>query len=562
MPHISPCRFGPDWRFRCAVDGRTPGRSEDGRPRLAEPGLSPAAPLLAVDSLSKAFGALKAVDRVSLAIGRGSIHALLGENGAGKSTLVKMLYGTLQPDSGRILVEGAPRVVASPNEARALGIGMVFQHFSLFESMSVAENVALALDHKPSPEAVAAELRDFAARYGLSVDPGATVGDLDVGVRQRVEILRVLLQRPSLVILDEPTSVLTPQEADQLFAVLRQLAGEGKGILYISHKLDEVRALCDDATVMRHGKVVARTDPRRETAASLARAMVGSDVSETVRKPGAVRPDAPIMLELNQVDYAPGTLFGMPLRQVSAQVHAGEILGIAGVAGNGQKELFDVLSGEATVDLDAIRMAGRPVGSLSITRRREMGAAFVPEERAGHASVPAMALSENALITRRLDADGTLGALGIVRFPVVRRLAKAVREAFDVRSAAGDPAASTLSGGNLQKFVVGRELSRAPQLLVVNQPTWGVDAAAAGFIRRQIIDLAEKGSAVIVISQDLDELLQISDRIAVLSHGRLSAPLDARTVTLEQLGLLMGGDGSAAAGTTPDPMPAERSDAA
>ena len=529
--------------------------------RLADSGLSSAAPLLAVDGLSKSFGALRAVDAVSLSIGRGSIHALLGENGAGKSTLVKMLYGTLQPDAGRILIEGRPQVIGSPNQARALGIGMVFQHFSLFESMSVAENIALALDHKPTPEQVTIDLKAFAERYGLAVDADATVGDLDVGVRQRVEILRVLLQKPSLVILDEPTSVLTPQEAEQLFAVLRQLAGEGKSILYISHKLDEVRALCDDATVMRLGKVVERTDPRRETAASLARAMVGSDVSEVMRKPGAVKPDAPIMLELNQISHAPGTLFGMPLKDVSAQVHAGEILGIAGVAGNGQKELFDVLSGEAPVELDSIRMAGRPVGSLSIARRRELGAAFVPEERAGHASVPAMPLSENALITRKLRADGTLGAMGVVRFPVVRKLARAVREAFDVRAAAGDPAASTLSGGNLQKFVVGRELSRAPQVLVVNQPTWGVDAAAASFIRRGIMELAEKGSAVIVISQDLDELLQISDRIAVLSHGRLSQPLEARTVTLEQLGLLMGGDGSLSAPAN-QAQPAERSDAA
>ncbi len=503
-------------------------------------------PLLTVEGLSKSFGALKAVNAVSLSIAKGSIHALLGENGAGKSTLVKMLYGTLQPDAGTISIAGTPRVISSPNEARALGVGMVFQHFSLFESMSVAENIALALDSKPTPEQVKVDLQAFVERYGLAVDPDATVGDLDVGVRQRVEILRVLLQKPSLIILDEPTSVLTPQEAEALFKVLRQLSSEGKSILYISHKLDEVRALCDDATVMRHGEVVARTDPRQESSASLARAMVGSDVSEVTRKAGSVPADAPLSFELNQVSYDPGTLFGMSLKDMSLRVHAGEVMGVAGVAGNGQKELFDVLSGEALVDLDGVRMAGKPVGSLPISKRRELGAAFIPEERAGHASVPAMALSENALITRKAPSDGTLGALGVMRFGVIRALSNRIRETFDVRSAKGDPAASTLSGGNLQKYVVGRELSRAPALLVVNQPTWGVDAAAASFIRKGLLDLAEAGSAVIVISQDLDELLQISDKIAVLSHGRLSEPLDASHVTLEELGLLMGGDGSPA----------------
>lgn len=518
-------------------------------------------PLLAVEGLTKSFGALVAVGGVDLSIAEGSIHALLGENGAGKSTLVKMLYGTLQPDAGRIVIRGKPTVVNSPNEARALGIGMVFQHFSLFESMSVAENIALALDHKPTPEEVKSELSAFAERYGLAVDPDATVGDLDVGVRQRVEILRVLLQKPSLVILDEPTSVLTPQEAESLFGVLRQLAGEGKSILYISHKLDEVRALCDDATVMRHGKVVARTDPRNESSASLARAMVGSDVSEVTRKVGALPADAPLMFELNDVNHNPGTLFGMSLKSLSLRLHAGEIMGVAGVAGNGQKELFDVLSGEAVVDLDGVRMAGKPIGSLPISKRRQLGAAFVPEERAGHASVPAMALSENALITRKAREDGTLGSLGVVRFSAIHKLSSMIREAFDVRSAKGDPAASTLSGGNLQKFVVGRELSRDPKVLVVNQPTWGVDAAAASFIRRAIMDLAEKGTAVIVISQDLDELLQISDKIAVLSHGYLSEPLEAAHVTLEQLGLLMGGDPTRKP-TAPATNPAEQSDAA
>lgn len=527
-----------------------------------DPLLAPS--LLAVEGLTKSFGPLIAVNGVDMAIAKGSIHALLGENGAGKSTLVKMLYGTLQPDAGRILIDGKPETVTSPNQARALGIGMVFQHFSLFESMTVAENIALALDHKPSPDQVKADLTDFVARYGLAVDPASTVGDLDVGVRQRVEILRVLLQKPSLVILDEPTSVLTPQEAEQLFGVLRQLASEGKSILYISHKLDEVRALCDDATVMRHGKVVARTDPREESSASLARAMVGSDVTDAVRTHRALPADAPLMLELNQVDYEPGSLFGMALKEVSLRVHAGEILGIAGVAGNGQKELFDVLSGEALTDLDAVRMEGHPAGSLPIARRRERGGAFVPEERAGHASVPAMALSENALITRKAPEDGTLGALGVMKFGVIRKLSETIRDAFDVRSAKGDPAAATLSGGNLQKFVVGRELSRKPRLLVVNQPTWGVDAAAASFIRTGIMDLADQGSAVIVISQDLDELLQISDRIAVLSHGHLSEPLDAAHVTLEQLGLLMGGDGGAPASSAEPAGTAavERSDAA
>lgn len=500
--------------------------------------------MLSVEGIVKRFGELVANDHVSLSIGEGEIHALLGENGAGKSTLVKMLYGSLQPDAGVISWRGRPISVASPFEARRIGIGMVFQHFSLFESLSVADNIALSLDAEHSSGDIAARAGQLSAEYGLPLNPHAIIGDLSVGERQRVEIVRCLLQQPDLVILDEPTSVLTPQEAEKLFDTLRRLRSEGRSILYISHRLEEVKALCDRATILRHGKVVAECDPARETAASLAAMMVGSDVGALARaeRPGGA--GEPI-LELADAALPAATPFAVALRGINLTVRSGEVVGIAGVAGNGQSEFFKLVSGEAlAADAAMIRIRGHDAGRLGINQRRRLGAGFVPEERLGHGAVPALSLSANLLLSRHgSDAVSFLRArpLNLVRGDILADATKRICEAMDVRKSGDDPDASSLSGGNLQKFIMGRELDRQPSLIVVNQPTWGVDAGAAARIRQALIDLARAGSAVLAISQDLDEILEICDRICVMHDGMLSRSMPTAEATPERLGLLMGG---------------------
>ncbi|WP_064691582.1 ABC transporter ATP-binding protein [Rhizobium aegyptiacum] len=497
--------------------------------------------LLSVQKLTKYFGSFAACNEIDLDIAPGEIHALLGENGAGKSTLVKMLFGVLEPTHGHILWEGRPVVIASPGEARKLGIGMVFQHFSLFEALTVAENIALSLDDAIPIDRIAEEARALSQAYGLPLDPHAHVADLSVGERQRIEIVRALLQNPKLIILDEPTSVLTPQEADKLFETLFKLRAEGRSVLYISHRLEEVQRICDRATVLRHGRVTGACDPRQETPASLARMMVGSEVAAVTHPERSDKGE--VQLAVANLSVPARTPFAMPLREVSMTVRSGEILAIAGVAGNGQSELFDALSGEYPVASPAaIIIRKRHVGNQGITARRLLGAGFVPEERHGHAAVSAMKLSDNLVLARsQSDRRAFLGLLGMIRRGAVKSAARRISEAMDVRKSGDDPAAGSLSGGNLQKFIVGRELDRQPAVLVVNQPTWGVDAGAASRIRQALVDLARGGSAVVVISQDLDEIFEVATDIAVISEGRLSRPFPAGELTREKIGLLMGG---------------------
>jgi general nucleoside transport system ATP-binding protein len=499
---------------------------------------TPAAqPLLRAIGITKLYGTFVANDHIDLDLRPAQIHALLGENGAGKSTFVKIAYGLIQPNAGELRWLGRKTVLAGPAQARALGIGMVFQHFSLFENLTVAENIALGLPPDESFAKVSAGIAEISRRYGLPLEPRRDVWRLSVGERQRIEIVRALMQSPRLLILDEPTSVLTPQEADQLFVVLESLKAEGRAILYISHKLDEVKRLCDTATILRGGKKVATCDPRRETAASLARMMVGTEIGEV--KSGAAGQGAAVRLVVRDLSLVPDDPHGIRLDRIRLDVRGGEILGIAGVAGNGQDELFAALSGERLADSDGdIVIDGHAAGRLSITKRRRLGAAFVPEERLGHATAPRMTLSDNALLTGHavgMTHDGFIDRTAALN--VVDRATKT----FDIRKAKRDPEAVSLSGGNLQKFVVGREILREPGVLVVSQPTWGVDAGAAAVIRQALIDLAARGAAVLVISQDLDELLEITDRIAVVFTGRLSPAIDSKAADREHLGLLMGG---------------------
>jgi simple sugar transport system ATP-binding protein len=501
-------------------------------------GPSAEAPLLQTIGITKRYGTFPANDSIDLDLFPREIHALLGENGAGKSTLVKMMYGLIQPTAGEIRWMGEKVELAGPSQARALGIGMVFQHFSLFENLTVAENVALGLDGKEGFAAMSARLAQVSQDYGLPLDPKREVWRLSVGERQRIEIVRALMQNPKLLILDEPTAVLTPQEADQLFIVLERLRSEGRALLYISHKLEEVKRLCDTATILRGGKKVSTCNPRAETASSLARMMVGAEIGEVRAK--TARATTVPRLVVNALSLAPDDPHGTYLKNISLEVKGGEILGIAGVAGNGQDEFFAALSGERlSYGENAIIIDGHTAGVLSITQRRRLGAAFVPEERLGHGTAPRMKLSENALLTGHA-ASGMVHN-GFIDRPATLATVDKATKAFDVRKAKRDPEAISLSGGNLQKFIVGREILREPGVLVVSQPTWGVDAGAAAVIRQALLDLSGRGTAVLVISQDLDELAEIADRIAVMFHGHLSEPLAAAAATREKLGLLMGG---------------------
>ncbi|MBV2358803.1 ABC transporter ATP-binding protein [Thalassococcus sp. CAU 1522] len=492
--------------------------------------------LLSIDGLTKAYPGVIANDGVSFAIRRSEIHALLGENGAGKSTLVKMIFGLVAPDSGSMTYDGAPYAPAEPSEARRAGVAMVFQHFSLFDALSVAENVALGMEKPPGLRDLARQIRAVSETYGLPLDPGRIVGTLSAGERQRVEIIRCLLQNPRLLIMDEPTSVLTPQEVDILFQTLRKLKAEGTSILYISHKLEEIRALCDHATILRLGKVVGTCTPAETTARAMAEMMVGASFSAPQARgttPGEV------MLEVRGLSLpAPGA-FGTPLRDVGFAVRTGEILGIGGVAGNGQDELLAALSGERAAPAGSIWLEGTDVSRAGPVARRGMGCLSGPEERLGHAAAPNMTLTENGILTAALRER--LVHRGFIRWPQARAFAQRVIDRFDVRTPGTEVAARALSGGNLQKYVVGREIVQNPRVLVINQPTWGVDAAAAAAIRQALLDLAADGAAIVVISQDLDELMEIADRFAALNEGRLSPARAVSDLDIEQIGLMMGG---------------------
>ena len=492
--------------------------------------------LLSITDITKAYPGVVANDAVSFDIGQGEVHALLGENGAGKSTLVKIIYGLVKPDKGEMIFDGVPFAPAEPRLARAAGIGMVFQHFSLFDALTVAENIALGMENPPAQRDLAGQISSVSQTYGLPLDPARTVGSLSAGERQRVEIIRCLLQDPKLLIMDEPTSVLTPQEVEILFTTLRQLKSEGTSILYISHKLEEIRMLCDTATILRRGQKVATCTPAETTARALAEMMVGASF-EAPQKQTA--PVGDIILEVCGLSIPALDMFGKSLKDISFKVHAGEVLGLGGVAGNGQDELLSALSGERSCASGMVKMKGQEIGAFDPIARRALGIFSAPEERLGHAAAPNMSLVENAVMT---GADRqSLVQNGFLNWTKAKIFTEDIIARFDVRTPSADNAARSLSGGNLQKFVIGREVMQNPEVLVVNQPTWGVDAAAAAAIRQALLDLASQGAAIIVISQDLDELLEISDRFGALNAGVLSEICPTAGLSLEQIGLMMGG---------------------
>lgn len=493
-------------------------------------------PLLSLKGISKAYAGVVANNDISLDLNSGEIHALLGENGAGKSTLVKIMYGLVKPDRGTMLIDGEPYQPSKPSAARNTGLAMVFQHFTLFEAMTVAENIAVGMEKPPPMATLVARISELSDSYGLPIQPKRQVAELSAGERQRVEIIRCLLQSPRLLIMDEPTSVLTPQEAEILFTTLRQLAAEGTAILYISHKLKEIKTLCHRASILRGGKLVGACDPAQETAQSMAQMMVGSELQLPKTRAPKVGPP---LLVARSLCAAAATAFGTALTDISFVLQQGSILGIAGVAGNGQDELFAVLAGERLLDSHSLQYRGEDIGALPPNQRRKRGLLSGPEERLGHAAAPALSLADNTYLTARSRQQ--LTRWGFMQQGRAASFAEQIIATFDVRTAGSQAEAGSLSGGNLQKFVIGREVLQRPEVLVLNQPTWGVDAAAAAAIRQAIVALGEQGSAAIVISQDLDELLEISDQFAVLTAGRLSPVEPTATLTSEQIGMLMGG---------------------
>jgi len=493
---------------------------------------------LELRGVTKSFPGVLANDQVSFSVAPGEIHALLGENGAGKSTLVKMIYGIMQPDEGEILFDGNPVHVPNPKAARSMGVGMVFQHFSLFEAMTVLENIALGMDHSTSYSELEARIREVLHQYELALEPHRTVSTLSVGERQRIEIVRALLLEPQLLIMDEPTSVLTPQEVGQLFKTLRALASRGCSILYISHKLHEIQELCDHATILRGGRVVGNADPKQDSSRSMAETMIGESLKE-IKKTEERELGSPRFV-VDGLTQRADSEFGVDLNDVSFSVKTGEIFGIAGVAGNGQNELLLSLGGEIPCTRpDAIKIDGEDVGTLDAIQRRNRGLCTVPEERNGHGAVPNFSLSDNSILTARNRKN--MVSWGVINARIAEEYTDEVIHTFAVKTTGASSTASSLSGGNLQKFIMGREIMQTPDVLLVSQPTWGVDAGAAAAIHQALVDLAAQGSAIIVISQDLDELLAICDNMAVVNEGRLSKTLKVGEASIDEIGLLMGG---------------------
>ena len=495
--------------------------------------------LLTMTGMTKQYPGCLANDHVSLTIEHNQIHALLGENGAGKSTLVKMIYGVVRPDAGEVVWEGERVTIQNPGHAQRLGVGMVFQHFSLFEALTVTENIALGLAGAKDRAGLRERIVKISNDYGLPLDPDRVVHDLSVGERQRIEIVRCLLQNPKLLIMDEPTSVLTPSEVQKLFVTLRRLASEGCSILYISHKLEEVRSLCSIATIMRLGRNVASCVPAEKSVKELAEIMINADLHTPTPRPP--REDgAKSLLVLDKLTVRSPHHFGTDLKDVSLRIAGGEILGIAGIAGNGQNELMDALSGEILAGhAENVIIGNVAAGLMDPRERRAIGGCFIPEERNGHGAVTTMTLAENAFLSG--FKQGALVNYGVIDHAKTHSFAAGIIRSFDVRTTGPKAEARSLSGGNLQKFLVGREIMQNPRVLIVNQPTWGVDAGAALAIHEAIMALARSGAAVMIISQDLDEVFVMADRVAVIAGGRVSAPVATKDVTIEQIGRLMGG---------------------
>jgi len=494
--------------------------------------------LITIDKIFKRYPDVVANNNVSFNIRKGKIHALLGENGAGKSTIVKILYGLVTPDSGSILLNNLVIKFKTPSEARANGIGMVFQHFSLFESLTISENLILGLEEKISFKKLKEKAIEISKKYDLLLDLDSPISNLSAGEKQSVEIVRALLQEPKVLIMDEPTSVLTPIESEVLFKNLKKLTDEGKTILYITHKLDEVIKNCDEVTIMRNGNVITTCSAEGETKETLAIKMLGYRVNSPITDYNSINEE--VLFQAIHLSKSFNDPFLTDLKNISFNVRQGEIFGIAGVAGNGQKELMELLTGENIANIQGkIIFENEEITKLSTKNRRKLSIGFVPEDRLGHSAVPELTLSENILLSQFLGND--FSKMGILDFKKIDLYTKDVIKKFNVKTPSEKVFAKNLSGGNLQKFVIGREVNSKPKLLIIFQPTWGVDTGAESFIRQSLIKLSKEGSSLIVISQDLDELIEITHHISVISNGILSKPLETKNLDIKKLGMMMGG---------------------
>ncbi len=497
-------------------------------------------PLLEMRGITKRFPGVVANQSIDFDVRKGEIHTILGENGAGKSTLMKILFGLYQADEGSVLLHGKPTELRSPSQAIAARIGMVHQHFMLVPPLTVAENVCLGLPSSRRPftdlDRVAKRITEISQAHRLAVDPYAEVWRLSVGERQRVEIIKALYRQVELLVLDEPTAVLTPQEVDDLFGILRQMAEDGHGLIFISHKLHEVMALSDRITVLRDGRVVGTTTPDQSTRESLARMMVGRDVRLTPDKPEA-RPGRP-MLSIRNLDVL-GDRGTPAVKSVSLDVRAGEIVGIAGVSGNGQRELAEAIAGLRVAQGGEILIDDQDVTHQPTRHRRDVGLSYVPEERMRDGVVAEFTVCENLVLVDHANDQFT--RWGLLAANAIRRHSKEKVEQFDVKTPDVDTPTSSLSGGNIQKVVMARELGAAPLVLLACQPTRGVDIGSTEYIHRQLIDQRTRGAGIVLISEDLDEVMGLADRIAVMFEGEIIAIVEAGEARQDQIGLLMAG---------------------
>ena len=495
-------------------------------------------PILQFKKISKSYGNVLANNQISFDVKKNSVHALLGENGAGKSTLVKILYGLLQQDEGEIFFDGKIFRAKSPRESMTKGIGMVFQHFSLFESLSVKENLILGLNEEISYRLLEKKILLISKKYDLELNLEAPVNTLSAGEKQRVEVVRVLLQEPKILIMDEPTSVLTLNETKSLFKTLNSLTNDGTTIIYITHKLNEVIEFCNDVTILRQGKEIVTSETIKFDSETLATKMIGERLVPLQRN-NFTSSDR-IRFQVKDLSCEYNDPFLTDLKSVNFSVFQGEIFGIAGVAGNGQAELMQVLTGEdLNVKSGELIFNQNKITLTNPQERRNMSIGFVPEDRSGHSAVPDLTLAENVLLCQ--FANNKFTKNGIIKSSNISKYADEIILNFNVMTEGASSKASSLSGGNLQKFVIGREILSKPELLIISHPTWGIDAGATQYIRNELIKLSNQGTSIIIISQDLDELIQLSNRIAVIYNGELSHSLDTNTLDIKKIGLLMGG---------------------
>ena len=481
---------------------------------------------LELKNICKTYGNLKANDNISLAIERGCIHALLGENGAGKSTLVNIIYGLITKDSGDIYWQGKKVAITSPIIARKFGIGIVFQHFALFEALNVIENIILGIGYKSSTDTLKKEVIKISQYYNLAINVDALIADLSAGERQRVEIIRCLLQKPKLLILDEPTSVLTPVETTHLFATLNKLTKTGCAILFIGHKLNEIKSICSQATILRHGKFIGVCDLKTTKISKIAQMMVGSKISEYSTKNNKLAHET--ILTLKNLNKTSKT-------NISIKSH--RIIGIAGIAGNGQDTLLSVLAGEIKDPEQSIEYYGQDISNWNVQKRNKAGILFIPTERLGRSAVTQMNLQENSLLgilnKTQFVKNGLLKSQQILEFT------QKIIDNFNVQTAGTKALAASLSGGNLQKFIIGRTLLQKPKVLLIANPTWGVDIGSAIFIRNKLVELRDAGMAILVASEDLDEMFNICDEMTIIKKGQLSAMYDVHDLTIEKVGIMM-----------------------